>query len=76
MKNNLTTKEYVAIGWTHAFCCSLLDDGEDPRKIEVPEMIEKAEKQLPGRNKDYDMCSDELDSELLKNMKFINLRED
>jgi 20S proteasome alpha/beta subunit len=48
----LTEKEYQAIGWTHAYCCSLLDNGWDPRKIEVPEMIEKAESQLSDAGKD------------------------
>jgi hypothetical protein len=39
-------KVYEAIGWTHTFCCSSLDNGIDPRTIEVPEMLEKAKKQL------------------------------
>lgn len=37
---------YEAIGWCHAFCCAALDDGEDPRKIDCAEIMEKAKAQL------------------------------
>ena len=35
-----------AIGWTYAYCCSSLDEGIDPRKTLVPEIIKAAEKDL------------------------------
>jgi hypothetical protein len=41
---------YEAIGWCHAFCCAALDDGLDPRTIEVPAILEKAKAQLEPPN--------------------------
>ena len=35
-----------AIGWTYAYYCSSLDEGIDPRKTLVPEIIKAAEKDL------------------------------
>jgi len=35
-----------AIGWAHAYCCSLLDSGGDPRTHEVPKMLKAAKKDL------------------------------
>ena len=35
-----------AIGWTHAFCCSSLDRENDPRLINVPDMLGQANKDL------------------------------
>ncbi len=35
-----------SVGWTFAYCCQLLDDGKDPREIEIPEVIEKAYDEL------------------------------
>jgi hypothetical protein len=40
------SQRYEAIGWTYSYCFSLLDDGIDPRKIEIPVLLEKAKKQL------------------------------
>ena len=37
---------YEAIGWTYAFCCASLDDGINPREIEVPVILEKAKEEL------------------------------
>ena len=31
-----------AIGWTHAEMCIALDKDEDPREIEMPEILERA----------------------------------
>ena len=31
-----------AIGWTHADACVTLDNGDDPRLTEVPEMLNRA----------------------------------
>jgi hypothetical protein len=36
----------IAIGWTHARNCSDLDNGLDPRKTIVPELLDDANKQL------------------------------
>ena len=35
-----------AIGWTHAECCVTLDKGDDPRLIEIPEMLDRAKEEL------------------------------
>lgn len=37
-----------ALGWTHAYCCLLLDKGKDPRTKEVPELINDAIDDLGG----------------------------
>ena len=37
---------FEAIGWTMAFCCAAVDDGKDIRKIECPEVLEKAITQI------------------------------
>lgn len=37
---------YIVLGWAHAYCCSLLDNDQDPRKIPVPEMVARAEQDL------------------------------
>jgi len=35
-----------AVGWAYAYCCSLLDSGDDPRTHEVPKMLKAAKKDL------------------------------
>ena len=35
-----------AIGWTHANACSNLDKDNDPRLEEIPEMLDRARKDL------------------------------
>lgn len=35
-----------AIGWMHADACVTLDRGNDPRTVEVPEILERAKKDL------------------------------
>lgn len=35
-----------AIGWAHADSCITLDDGGDPRSMAVPDMLERAKKDL------------------------------
>jgi hypothetical protein len=35
-----------AIGWAYADCCVSLDKGEDPRKNNMPEVLERAKKDL------------------------------
>lgn len=37
---------HAVLGWTHAYFCCALDEGLDPRRIEVPKIIEAMEKQL------------------------------
>jgi hypothetical protein len=39
-------QRFEAIGWTHANACSALDKGNDPRLQDVPEMLEKAKRDL------------------------------
>lgn len=46
VRNMQDKAQYEAIGWCHAFCCASLDDGIDPRGIEVPDILEKAQQQL------------------------------
>lgn len=35
-----------AIGWCHADVCATLDRGDDPRTVDVPEIIERANNDL------------------------------
>ena len=37
---------YEAIGWTHAFCCSTLDHGRDPRQVDFAAMLKQAKREL------------------------------
>ena len=39
-----------AIGWTWAEACCQLDDGKDPRKYEVPELLPRAERDLTTKS--------------------------
>lgn len=42
MKNNI----YEGMGWMHAACCAMLDDGKDPRQADCAELLAEAEKDL------------------------------
>jgi hypothetical protein len=46
LEHYIEGERFQAIGWTHAFCCSALDKGTDPRVIEVPKIIDEARSQL------------------------------
>jgi hypothetical protein len=35
---------YEVLGWAIAYCCAKLDQGEDPRKNEMPKIIEEFER--------------------------------
>lgn len=35
---------FVAIGWAYADCCATLDNGEDPRKTDMADVIKRAQK--------------------------------
>jgi len=35
-----------ALGWAYADCCAALDRGEDPRKTEMPDVLERARNDL------------------------------
>lgn len=35
-----------AIGWTHAYACVVLDNGGDPRGLEVPDFLKRAQHDL------------------------------
>ena len=34
---------HTGLGWMYAECCAALDRGEDPRTMDVPEMVGRAE---------------------------------
>ena len=59
--NDKETKKgvYLGAGWMHAECCALLDRGEDPRKKEVSEMMQRM-------NKDLDIKVDGIDQRLTR----------
>lgn len=37
---------YTALGWMLSECCEALERGDDPRKLEVPELVHQAEQDL------------------------------
>lgn len=37
-----------AFGWMHAYVCASLDEGKDPRSVEVPTIIEAGMAELTG----------------------------
>ena len=37
-------KFFEVLGWMHAECCVLLDNGEDPRREDISEMIDRFKK--------------------------------
>lgn len=43
---NQVASAHLVLGWAHAYFCTLLDEGVDPRLIEVPEIIEAMEKDV------------------------------
>lgn len=46
---------YQALGWMHAHCCSLLDEGKDPRQENVPQMVQQAIHDLLLGDSDADL---------------------
>ena len=38
----------MTLGWAIAYCCNKLDQGIDPRNIEVPEIREALDKDIPN----------------------------
>lgn len=38
----IQSARHEGLGWMHAELCSRLDKGEDPRTVEVPELLEAA----------------------------------
>jgi len=42
----LKDKAVEAIGWAYADCCSALDKGKDPRETKMPDVLERAKKDL------------------------------
>ncbi|MBE9515947.1 MAG: hypothetical protein IME93_03100 [Proteobacteria bacterium] len=42
----LQGKWVEALGWAYADCCATLDNGGDPRKTEMPDVLERATKDL------------------------------
>lgn len=39
----LSSESVQVIGFVHAYLCSMVDQGKDIRKIEVPQMLEDVE---------------------------------
>jgi hypothetical protein len=35
-----------ALGWMHAECCIILDNGGDPRTVDIPDILSRAFKDL------------------------------
>jgi len=48
VKRELVEEESMALGWMWAECCSMLDRGGDPRKEEVPDMLERYRADMEG----------------------------
>jgi len=46
LEHYIESQRTQAIGWTHAEACITLDKGNDPRLIEVPGILERANKDL------------------------------
>ncbi len=44
----IESERIKAIGWAHAEACTELDVGNDPRLREIPDIIDKAKKNLGG----------------------------
>lgn len=45
-KQKLKDKIFEAIGWAYADCCASLDNGKDPRKTDMADVIKRAKKDL------------------------------
>ncbi len=43
-----------AIGWTHADACVTLDNGNDPRTVNVPDILKRANKDLDVKCEEHD----------------------
>ena len=46
LEHYIEQERYVAIGWMHAEACTILDQYGDPRTEELPDIIERAHKDL------------------------------
>ena len=46
LEHYIEGQRHQAIGWMHADACCALDNGFDPRTTEVPDIIERARKDL------------------------------
>ena len=44
----------IAVGWTYALLCTMLDRGDDPRIEEVPKIIDRAKGELEGEDAGQD----------------------
>lgn len=42
LEHYIETVRAEALGFAHGYACSILDEGKDPRTIQVPELLEKA----------------------------------
>ena len=46
LEHYVEQQRHEALGWAHAFFCTSLDKGDDPRLQEVPEFLERAQTDL------------------------------
>ena len=46
LEHYIEQQRIEAIGWTHAFACTSLDKGGDPRIFEVPSILDAARRDL------------------------------
>ena len=46
LEHYIEQERMLAIGWCHADACTTLDNGGDPRILEVPDILERAIKDL------------------------------
>ncbi len=52
LEHYVEQERIMAIGWTHAEACGTLDKGNDPRTANVPEILERAKKDLRSNPND------------------------
>lgn len=45
---------YEGLGWMHAECCAALDAGEDPRRFEIGEMVQRCIRDLTKEQRERD----------------------
>ena len=46
LEHYMESERTRAIGWTHVEACIIMDKGNDPRLMEVPDILERARNEL------------------------------
>ena len=46
LEHYVEQERIIAVGWSHIDACITLDNGDDPRTVEVPSILERARKDL------------------------------